>query len=142
MRIAKVDLYDYGFPGYFIRDDGFVEREDGTLLKRSEQGREGRLHVSMVDRFGKRVSVPLHRLVAQVFVPNKYGCSNVLPLNGDRSDVRACNLIWSVSTRNPWRELILDDLYSGYSKEEVAKRHGRGIGTVVKLRNQYRHIVG
>lgn len=99
-----------GFPRHYVTDTGDV------YLRGCKKGKEkklkqyngigGYLHVYLRNKRGI-VRMPVHRLVAENFVPNFFHSSQVKHINGIRSDNRAENLEWCIIPEKPNRNFCV-----------------------------------
>jgi len=81
---------------YTIDTEGIVRNETtGKVLKGTAITRKNRYRKIHLDKF-----YPLHRLVAEHFLPKPEGCDYVNHINGDRHDNRAANLEWVTQSEN------------------------------------------
>ena len=85
-----------GFPGYFIGRDGILYR-NGRPLKSYYHKRYMR---NVLHNGKSRKNVKLHRLVAEVYIPNPDNLPVVMHLNDDRTDNRVENLRWGTQKEN------------------------------------------
>jgi hypothetical protein len=83
-----------GFPDYEVSADGLIGKVETGRLMAASQTQHGHTKISLINETGRH-SVSVASLVASAFVsaPNPR-CNAVILLNGDLSDVRACNLAW------------------------------------------------
>lgn len=89
-----------GYPGYFISDCGRVYSEKSDkFLKKILRGEY--LSVNLSNN-GKVKSHDIHRLVAEVFIPNSdpENKTDINHINGDKHDNRAANLEWVTKKEN------------------------------------------
>lgn len=94
-----------GQPGYRVSEDGQVKGPKG-VRKQSTQS-VGYLYVPIKGR-----NYLVHRLVADVFVPNPEGHPLVLHKDGTRTNNKATNLYWGTQKDN-----MEDKIRHGRSKE-------------------------
>lgn len=91
MRI--VELY-----GYSIREDGVILGRRGNPLSPSDNGR-GYLIVSLLYN-GRRIVKAVHRLLAEAFIPNPEGLSDVNHIDGNKRNNALSNLEWVTHGEN------------------------------------------
>jgi hypothetical protein len=96
-----------GFPGYRVSDLGIVysERRARGLTGpwralRASMDTKRYLGLTLCGPDGERRKVRVHRLVAEVFIPNPDALPCVRHLNGDPQDNRAANLAWGTYLDN------------------------------------------
>lgn len=80
------------FDNYVIREDGKIFKND-RKLSTNDNGR-GYLVVSLTDKYGNRFCKSVHRLLAEAFIPNPKGLSDVDHIDGDRRNNSLSNLRW------------------------------------------------
>lgn len=102
---------------YTVSRDGTVTRiGTGHILKPSVNPQTGYLYVSLwKDNKGWTTSV--HRLVAELYVPNPDNKPFVNHLNSDRTDPRAENLEWCTQSEN-----LLHGYHQGYMSQEHRRK--------------------
>lgn len=84
-----------GYGSYSVSDDGIVvNATTGTVKRPTLNKSNGYLYVDLY-REGKRAKRPVHRLVAEAFVPNPEGKPTVDHADGDRTNNSADNLRWA-----------------------------------------------
>lgn len=100
----------------------------------------------------RNVTTLVHRLVAETFLSNPNGYTEIDHLNRDKSDNRACNLRWCTHSENmrnstmhkvrsSWKNIVAEDLTTGEIYEFSRSRDiipfslqhhwGRGWSTVI-----------
>ena len=151
-----------GFPGYRVSDLGIVYSE---LSARGPTGRwramtprrdaKGYVGIVLCGPARKRRSVRVHRLVAELFLPNPDALPCVRHLNGDPQDNRATNLAWGTYLDNEhdkhahgtWdtrrngkltdadRALVLRLRADGVRTDDIAGRLGVSRPTITRLLN-------
>lgn len=141
-----------------------------TLKDGRKRFRHGKQLATMTKRHGYQAvnlyshgamkTVLVHRLVAQVFVPNPDGKPEVNHINGDKSDNRASNLEWVTSAENIRHayeiglkkadhhgrlsnQQIRDIRASHEKQKEIAKRHriSRTLVGLIKQRKIYKEVI-
>lgn len=87
------------YGGYLVTPDGTVySKGDGKPLKQYKT-EKGYAVVYLCIR-GKTVARKVHRLVAELFVPNPEGKPEINHIDGDKMNNRASNLEWSTRSEN------------------------------------------
>ena len=83
------------FPGYEVSDKGNIRNaKTGKLLSTKHQDR-GRLYCMVTMKCnGGYITKTVHRIVAEAFIPNPGGGTQVHHKNRDKSDNRVDNLEW------------------------------------------------
>lgn len=106
------DLAFLGYPGYKVREDGWLINPRGRLI-----GGNANRQVKLHDGFKA-----LAWIVASAFVPNPNGFMFVVFKDGDNQNLHYTNLEWAPrrvhgNTKQAW---ILARLNEGISVEEIA----------------------
>ena len=116
-------------PGYVVSDYGYVfTRKHGGLTQLEPRTNSFGFKVVDLRVDGTRKPVMVHRLVAEVFVPNPDGKLYIEHKNGDQTDNSADNLMWcdffewsdfaEYRTPGKWtNEVVLIDLVTENSRE-------------------------
>ncbi len=87
-----------GYEGYQVSNHGRVKNnKTGKILK--PYLTHGYLRVSLYNDSGRKCKL-VHRLVAEAFLPNPDGKSDVNHINGCKTDANACNLEWVSASEN------------------------------------------
>ena len=100
----------------------------------------------------RNVTTLVHRLVAETFLSNPNGYTEIDHLNRDKSDNRACNLRWCTHSENmrnstmhkvrsSWKDIVATDLVTGDTYEfsrsrdivpfSLSRGWGRGWSTAI-----------
>ena len=85
-----------GYTGYKISDQGRIKNPKGNILKGSIHS-SGYKHINIGIN---KTTFKVHRLVAQVFIPNIYGKPFVNHRNHDKTDCKLYNLEWVTPSEN------------------------------------------
>lgn len=96
MEAMTMELSEY--PGYMVCADGTVFR-NGSTVTPHPNGR-GYNKVFLHNALGERKSRPIHRLVAEAFIPNPLNLPVVNHINGNKLDNRVENLEWVTHQEN------------------------------------------
>ena len=88
------------FPIYLINPNGDIFSLRRNCFLHRIKDSKGYIRAVLVDNDGKKHSVGLHRLVAQVFIPNPNGYPQVNHINGVKADNRVKNLEWCTANYN------------------------------------------
>lgn len=96
MEAMTMELLEY--PGYSVCADGTIFR-NGSIVTAHPNGR-GYNKVFLHNALGERKSRPIHRLVAEAFIPNPLNLPVVNHINGDKLDNRVENLEWVTYQEN------------------------------------------
>lgn len=73
-----------------------------SVIRKPRASNAGYLRVGLVGDDGIRVQKPIHRAVAEAFIPNPDNKCQVNHINGDKLDNRASNLEWATPSENSW----------------------------------------
>lgn len=87
------------FPNYQISNLGNIKNNKGKTLK-PYINQNGYLVATLYKNIGKNKKIPIHRLVAQAFIPNTNNHPQVNHKNGIKNDNRVCNLEWCSALEN------------------------------------------
>jgi len=111
------------YPDYKINIDGQIFNKDGKEMKTVvHKSGYKRLQLS---KNKKAKTLLVHRLVAQAFLPNFYGKSQVDHKNRNRSDNRLINLHWVTHQENQQNRSIAKNNTSGHKYVSYHKSRKR-----------------
>jgi hypothetical protein len=144
---------------YFIsdyeitREGNVINKHTGRMLKLQPNGK-GYLRFAVQTENGKRF-VFVHRLVAQIYVPNPDGKPQVNHIDGDKTNNNADNLEWVTNADNrrhavdtglhihgercPWAKLQREDVqyiraHPEMTRKELAEKYGVDPHTISDIR--------
>lgn len=83
------------FSRYEISNFGSIrDKLKDEIFSEFSIDRSGFYRKKLMNDEGKKLSRPIHKLVAKAFIPNPSGYSEVIPINGNKLHNYASNLIW------------------------------------------------
>lgn len=114
-------------PGY---EDLYQISEFGEVYNK-KNGRElmgwidskGYRTVDLTNESG-RLKLRVHRILAELFIPNPKNKSHIDHINNNKSDNRLCNLRWATPSENNTNRLKLKNNTSGYTGVSVINDGG------------------
>lgn len=118
-------------PKYEVSNLGRVRRavaghntHAGKVLRQVLRQENGYLAVCLYPAPGKKVTWPVHRLVAFAFMPQEADTDLVVHhKNGDRLDNRLANLEWTTQRRNLlYAEDMIGDVFWGVGEDNIAAK--------------------
>lgn len=118
------------FPGYRIKNDGTIVGLYNKNLKHS--GAKGDYQTVVLYKEGKSKKFRVHRLIAEVFIPNPQGLPEVNHKDGVKDNNHVDNLEWvssSANTKHKW------DNGLGNHKQKGASSKYFGVCFVTKHQN-------
>lgn len=89
-----------GYDGYLVSNQGRVWSSVKNDIMNGEATDKGYLRVALRDDDGNKRKIRIHRLVAETYIPNPEGKSQVDHKNGVKIDNRAINLRWLSNQEN------------------------------------------
>ena len=95
-RWSTIPDYD----GYLVSDQGRVWSVSKGDLMTQEEHEHGYLRVLLRSKDGNTKKIRVHRLVAETFLPNPLGKTQVDHKNGSKIDNRLVNLRWLSNAEN------------------------------------------
>ena len=117
-----------GYEGlYQVSDDGRVMNVKRDVLLSPVSDKRG-YKVINLSKNNKCKKFPVHRLVAQAFIPNTEGKATVNHIDEDKINNNVCNLEWSSYQENTQHSMLLD---AGKVREIVALLEDGVLGKVV-----------
>jgi hypothetical protein len=108
-RLRVLDL----FSGYTIREDGVVTSRFGRVVK-PQVSKNGYIRVELWEN-GRGRKHLVHRLLAQVFIPNPKNKPQVNHIDGDKANNALLNLEWVTQSENQ-SHAYRTGLQRGYKK--------------------------
>ena len=125
--------YEFDGKQYLVLSNGDIYGPTGVKLKH-RPNHDGYATVTMGGK--RRTRVYVHRLVANLFLPNPNGLSDVDHLDGNRMNPDLENLEWVTHTENI-RRAHEKGMYSGRFVGENNPKAKLTAETVLKLRAEY-----
>lgn len=125
--------YEFDGKQYLVFSNGDIYGPMGVKLKH-RPNHDGYATVTMGRE--KRTTIFVHRLVANLFLPNPNGLSDVDHLDGDRMNPSLENLEWVTHTENI-RRAHEKGMYSGRFVGENNPKAKLTAEAVMKLRSEY-----
>jgi hypothetical protein len=114
---------------YFVSKEGIVINSRGNILTPSKD--RGYLWVSVLGDNGLRLTKRVHRIVAEVFIPNPENKPLVNHINGVKDDNNVTNLEWATISENSFHTVhILNKrtkvkkFYNGKSINQLMEEEG------------------
>ncbi len=89
-----------GYPNYLINKEGLVYSKKADKLKSTNKGKQGYLHLAMVNESGESKNFDLHRLVALTFIPNPNNLPQVNHKDENKINNNVNNLEWCTASQN------------------------------------------
>ena len=102
---------------YFVTPDGIIYR-DGKLVKQSKMTR-GYLSVGIYQN-GHRTTHYVHRVVAELYIPNLHNKPFVNHVDGNKHNNRFDNLEWVTAKENSQHSITT-------LRKEMGERHSRAV---------------
>lgn len=144
----------YPFSRYEVSRSGVIRNGNGGVLKGSPN-KNGYLTVSLYHDFKERfITVYIHRIVAELFVPNRHNYPQVNHIDGDKSNNTSRNLEWVTpeqNIRHYWRmkyksghlrksdvikEGVLLDRSKGMTYKELSIKYNTSYTTISRILNK------
>lgn len=88
-----------GFEGrYFVSNLGRIKTKRG--IRKFITTHDGYDRVVLYTKSPNKITINVHKVVAQSFIPNPHNKPQINHLNGNKKDNRACNLEWCTAKEN------------------------------------------
>ena len=84
---------------YLISKEGNVYSAKSKKILKPTKNEKGYLSIEL-RKDGKRKRVKIHRLVAEIFIPNTYGRKEINHIDGNKENNCVENLEWSTRSEN------------------------------------------
>lgn len=108
-------------PGYFVSDDGKVFSEKyGRRCELKQSEHKGYRRVALSTN-NKRQGYPVHRLVAEAFIPNPEDKPFVNHLDGNKRNNAVSNLRWCTASENQKHAYDVLNVRNGHEGYKYAK---------------------
>lgn len=129
------------FPNYEVSDEGQIRSLPRRVPRRTKgdvlihpayllpaPDRDGYMKVRLT-KDGRRHKKTVHRLVADAFIPNRYGKPQINHIDGDKANNGASNLEWSTCRENHShrRHVLLKNIGEGNGNAKLSKEVVREI---------------
>lgn len=90
-----------GFSNYTVSNDGRVfSYKSGNKVELKQKQKDGYMNIGITSDDGVRKFKRVHRLVAEMFIPNPENKSDVNHINGIKNDNCVANLEWATTSEN------------------------------------------
>jgi len=106
-----IELED--FPCYFVGVDGVYSDKFGKMKKMKGTINNQGYYTVGFHKDGKEYKKRVHRLIAEMFIPNPDNLSDVDHINHNTQDNRLCNLRWVTQSDNERNRSMSKDNTSG-----------------------------
>lgn len=108
---------------YLVSNEGNVRGPSGTILKPNL--RHGYKVVYITISHSKKKTIPVHKIVALTFVPNKENKPEIDHINGNKTDNRVENLRWVTHAENMNNPITLELRRKNIKRGKEAWRYGK-----------------
>lgn len=116
------------FDGYEVSDLGRVRNRKTNKIRKTVVNKNTGYEMVMLFGKDRPVNLYVHRLVAEAFLANPYGCNDVDHMNNNKTDNTVTNLRWVFHQEN----LAGRGKYFKYKRKRI-KQIDIGTGTVVAV---------
>lgn len=95
-----VDLNDIGYPGYKIDVEGNIYSKRSGLMLSVSVVNDGAKKVQLVNNYGKKKQVFVHRIIAMMYIANPENKPQVDHIDGNKHNNNVANLRWCTNAEN------------------------------------------
>lgn len=90
----------YGFGDYLCNEQGEIYSLKRNKIMKTHNDKDGYKQLRLTIEKGKAITVKVHRLIAQTFIPNQENKPCVNHKNGNKKDNTVTNLEWCTTKEN------------------------------------------
>ena len=90
----------YGFDDYLCKEQGEIYSLKTNKIMKTHNDKDGYQCLRLTIEKGKAITVKVHRLIAQTFIPNQENKPLVNHKNGNKKDNAVSNLEWCTAKEN------------------------------------------
>lgn len=90
----------YGFDDYLCNEQGEIYSLKRNKIMKTHNDKDGYKQLRLTIEKGKAITVKVHRLIAQTFIPNPENKPCVNHKNGNKKDNTVANLEWCTTKEN------------------------------------------
>ena len=106
-----------GFPNYSVSDCGKIRNNSTSKILACRKAGKGYLKVTLCQHY-EHIDKYVHRLVAETFIPNVHGKTEINHIDGDKTNNSVNNLEWATRHEN------MNHLYNVLDSTDLRKRLG------------------